>query len=216
MMPSPMRADRQPTSSASRESRLPLGAPGAATIWSTHRRRSSSSKKWAFRPKGRLCAGCLNTPEPGAVVTAGARNWEKDTTMTQAKKATSGSRRRRQAVAGQRRNDIRLTLADHEKATFKAAADAAGMAVAAWLARAGMDQATGLAMPASTALRTALAELESAGRQAGRIGHMLNRLVIALEAGGRPGEAATRVIPLCRRAVARVDEAVLAVIDALP
>jgi hypothetical protein len=137
--------------------------------------------------------------------------------MTKAKKTTTGARtRRRQAVAGQRRNDLKITLADHEKAAFKAAAAAEGMAVAAWLARAGMDQAAGLTMPASKALRTALAELEDAARQARRIGCALNRLVIALEAGGRPGEAAARVIPLCRRAIARVDEAVLAVTDALP
>jgi hypothetical protein len=135
--------------------------------------------------------------------------------MTKAK--TTGARtRRRQAVAGQRRCELKITLADHEKAAFKAAADAEGMAVAAWLARAGMDQATGLAMPASKALRTALQELEDAARQARRIGHALNRVVIALEAGGRPGEAAARVIRLCQRAVARIDDAVLAVTDALP
>jgi hypothetical protein len=132
-------------------------------------------------------------------------------------KAKTGPRpRRRQAVAGQRRNELKITLSDHERESFEAAAAAEGMAVAAWLARAGMDQATGLAMPASKALRTALAELGDAARQARRIGLAANRVVIALEAGGRPGEAAARVIPLCQRAVARADEAILAVIDALP
>jgi hypothetical protein len=138
--------------------------------------------------------------------------------MTKAKATTGARTRRRQAVAGQRRNDLKITLADHEKAAFRAAAEAEGMAVAAWLARAGMDQAEGLSMPASKALRAAVQELENAARQARRIGYGLNRVVVALEAGGRPGEAeaAARVIRLCERAVARIDEAVLAVMDALP
>jgi hypothetical protein len=135
--------------------------------------------------------------------------------MTVRKKGAARARRR-QSVPGQRRCGLKLTLAPQEKAAFKAAADAEGMAVAAWLAQAGMDQATGLAIPASKALRTAVQELEAAARQARQIGYALNRVVIALEAGNRPGEAAARVVPLCQRAIARIDEAVLAVTDALP
>jgi len=124
--------------------------------------------------------------------------------------------RRRQVVAGQRRNQLRVTLADEELAAFRAAAAAAGLATAAWLARAGMDQASGLSVPASAALRKAVEDLAAAGRQARTIGYALNRVVIALEAGGAPGDGPARAVRLSEQALARIDAATIAVTEALP
>jgi hypothetical protein len=108
-----------------------------------------------------------------------------------------------------------VTLTDDELDKIKSAAEQAGMATAAWLSQAGMDRAEMRDMPASEALRDALAALIRANALVRKIGTLLNQAVAALHATGTPGPALERAARAAERRMERLDDAVRALSDEL-
>jgi hypothetical protein len=85
---------------------------------------------------------------------------------------------RRRQTAAVRRNRVAVTLTDGELLAYRAAAAADGVAVAAWLARAGNDKASGLSVPAPAELRKAVAELGGGAVLAGHGAELLRQRVL--------------------------------------
>lgn len=122
--------------------------------------------------------------------------------------------RRRAHASVRRPNRVAVTLTDDELADLRAVARRDGMAVAAWLGRAGMDAVRGRDVPASTALRDALEEVRRASARVREIGVLLNQAVARLHSTGRPGESLESAARIASRRLERLDEAVLTLLDA--
>jgi len=123
---------------------------------------------------------------------------------------TQASRRggERRPCAQQRRDRVvKVKLSAAEKAALSAAADRAGMALAAWIGQASLAVAEHQALP--LAQREMLAELNRAAGLVRRAGVNLNQAVARLNATGEPGPDLGPAVAYCMRAVRRVDEAAL-------
>jgi Bacterial mobilisation protein (MobC) len=126
--------------------------------------------------------------------------------------ASRGPRRRERQTETPRSRLVKLTYTEDERALVQAAADRAGMAVAAWVARAALDVAADLLVPVSTNARSVLEELIRSRGQLGRIGNNLNQIALVLNSGGRvPSAQLAAVLRLVEEAVRRTDEATLQV-----
>jgi hypothetical protein len=106
---------------------------------------------------------------------------------------------------------VTVRLSDAEFAAITTAANRAGLALAAWLSRAGMDAAEHRAAPVSEVQREALAELIRAAEMVRRAGVNLNQAVARLHSTGVPGPDLGPAAEYCRRVVRHVDQAAEAV-----
>ncbi len=104
---------------------------------------------------------------------------------------------------------VKVKLSAAEKASMSAAAERAGLAVAAYLGQAGLDAAEHRAVPVPVMQQEMLRELALARGMVRRIGTNLNQAVAQLNATGQPGPDLGPAVDCCMRAVRHVDEAAL-------
>ncbi len=100
---------------------------------------------------------------------------------------TSAPRCRRPRSASRRSNRVAIKYNHAEMAAVEDAAARDGLAVAAWLGRAGIDAATGRAIPASRMQLDALKALQEASELARRAGKLFNQSVARLNSTGTTG-----------------------------
>jgi mobilization protein NikA len=120
--------------------------------------------------------------------------------------ATRGGVRRRRGQE-ERRRPVTVKLSAAERATLAAAADRAGMALAAYLCEAAMDAAEHRAVPVPKAQREILAELIRVRGLVRRAGVNLNQAVARLNAVGQPGADLEPAAAYCVRVLGHVDQA---------
>lgn len=104
-----------------------------------------------------------------------------------------------------------MRLSDAELAALAAAADRAGLSVAAYLAQAGQDAAEHRAAPIATVQREALSELIRVAGLVRRAGVNLNQAVARLNATGAPGPDLEPAADYCMRVTRQADEAAMAI-----
>lgn len=114
---------------------------------------------------------------------------------------------RRERGREPRAHKITVRLSDAELATLAAAAGRAGLALAAYISRAGMDAAEHRAAPVDEVRREALAELIRVAGLVRRAGVNLNQAVARLNATGQPGPDLGPAADYCMRVVGRIDQA---------
>ena len=114
---------------------------------------------------------------------------------------------RRSRGSEPRGHKVTVRLSDGELATLTAAADRAGMALAAFLSKTGMDAAEHRAAEISGVQREALAELIRAAELVRRAGTNLNQAVARFHSTGQPGPDLGPAAEYCMRVVGRVDQA---------
>jgi hypothetical protein len=124
-----------------------------------------------------------------------------------------GGRRARERAP--RNHKITVRLSDAELAELAAAADRAGLAVAAYLGRAGLDAAEHRAVPVPAVQQEALRELIRASGQVRRAGTNLNQAVARLNTTGVPGPDLAPAAGYCLRVVRQIDEAAMTITRAL-
>jgi len=118
-----------------------------------------------------------------------------------------GARRSRQRQRREYQVTVRLSQA--ELTTLTAAADRAGLALAASMVRAGMDVAEHRTGSITDLQRDALAELMVVGRLLRRIGTDPNQAVGRPSATGQPGADLGPAAAYCMRVARRADEAIV-------
>ena len=118
---------------------------------------------------------------------------------------------RRSRESEPRQHKVTVRLSEAELATVTAAADRAGLALAAYIVRAGMDAAEHRAVPIAEMQREALAELIRAAEQVHRVGLNLDQAVARLKANRVPDSDLSLAAADCMQVVRRIDEAALAV-----
>jgi hypothetical protein len=123
---------------------------------------------------------------------------------------TSAPRCRRPRSASRRSNRVAIKYNDAEMAAVECAAARAGLAVAAYLARAGIDAATGTAIPASRAQLDALKALQDATETARRAGRLFNQSVARLHSTGAAGPELRRYAGNAARTVKALENASIA------
>ena len=116
---------------------------------------------------------------------------------------------RRSRERQRRKYQVTVRLSEAEQGTLTAAADRAGLALAAYLARAGMDVAEHRTGSITDLQRDALAELILVGRLLRRIGTNPNQAVGRPNATGQPGADLGPAAAYCMRVARRADEAIL-------
>ncbi|MGH3188215.1 MAG: plasmid mobilization protein [Streptosporangiaceae bacterium] len=116
-----------------------------------------------------------------------------------------GGRRTR----GKERREYPVTvkMSKTEKVTLSAAAQRAGMALAAYVCEAAMDAAEHRAVPVSKMHREMLAELINLAGLVRRAGTNLNQAVTRLNATGEPGPDLGASAAYCTRVLDHVDRA---------
>jgi len=102
-----------------------------------------------------------------------------------------------------------MRLSDAERTTLAAAADRAGLALAAYLVRARMDVAEHRTGSITDLQRDALAELMVVGRLLRRIGTDPNQAVGRPNATGQPGADLGPAAAYCMQVARRADEAIV-------
>jgi hypothetical protein len=100
---------------------------------------------------------------------------------------------------------VKVKVSAAEKASMSAAAEQAGLAVAAFLGQAGLDAAEHRAVPVPVWQQELLRELVRASQLVRGAGANLARL----NAGGEPGPDLGPAVAYCMRAIRHVDEAAL-------
>jgi hypothetical protein len=118
-----------------------------------------------------------------------------------------GQAGRRERAETTRENVVKVRLSDEEAEVLGAAAGRAGMALAAWLAQAGMDAAEHRALPVPVMLREILAELFRVRGLVRRIGVNLNQAVAKLNATGQQSGDLPRYAEESIRRAARLEAA---------
>ena len=97
---------------------------------------------------------------------------------------------------------VKAKVSAAEKASLSAAAEQAGLAVAAYLVQAGLDTAEHRAVPVPVFQQEMLRELV-------RVRGMVRQAVARLNASGEPGPDLGPAVAYCMRAIRHVDEAAL-------
>jgi hypothetical protein len=101
-----------------------------------------------------------------------------------------------------REHVVKAKLSAAEKASLSAAAEQAGLALAAYLVQAGLDAAEHRAVPVPAWQQEMLRELV-------RVRGMVRQAVARLNAAGEPGPDLEPAVAYCRRAIRHVNEAAL-------
>jgi hypothetical protein len=122
---------------------------------------------------------------------------------------------RRSRESERRRHKITVRLSEAELATLTAAAGRAGLALGAYIVRAGVDAAEHRAAPIAEVQREALLELIRAVELAYRVGVNLEQVVARLNATGEPGPDLGLAVADCMQVVHRIDEAAQAIVRCL-
>ena len=122
---------------------------------------------------------------------------------------------RRSRESERRRHKITVRLSEAELATLIAAAGRAGLALGAYIVRAGVDAAEHRAAPIAEVQREALLELIRAVELAYRVGVNLEQVVARLNATGEPGPDLGLAVADCMQVVHRIDEAAQAIVRCL-
>jgi len=123
---------------------------------------------------------------------------------------TSAPRYRRPRSASRRSNRVAVKYNDDEMAAVEDAAARDGLAVGAYLARAGIDAATGRAIPASRMQLDALKALQDANELARRAGRLFNQSVARLNSTGAAGPEFRRYADNVARAVRALEDTSIA------
>jgi mobilization protein NikA len=97
---------------------------------------------------------------------------------------------------------VKAKVSAAEKASLSAAAEQAGLAVAAYLVQAGLDAAEHRAVPVPVFQQEMLRELV-------RVRGMVRQAVARLNASGEPGPDLEPAAAYCMRAIRHVDEAAM-------
>jgi hypothetical protein len=120
--------------------------------------------------------------------------------------ASAGVRYR---TRGEERRDHRfkLKLSAAERTVLATAADRAGLTIAAYLVKAGLDRAEHRTAPVGTVQREMLAELIRIAGTVSRMGTNLSQAVSRLNSDGAPGPDLEPAASYCMRVVRHVDEA---------
>ena len=118
---------------------------------------------------------------------------------------TGGGRRARGQVP--RSHVVQVKFTEAEKAALEEAAARDGLALRAYLGRAGLDAAEHRAAPVGAVQREALAELIRVAGLVRRAGVNLNQAVARLNATGEAGPDLGPSAAYCMRVARRVDEA---------
>jgi acyl CoA:acetate/3-ketoacid CoA transferase alpha subunit len=116
---------------------------------------------------------------------------------------------RRSRERQRRKYQVTVRLSEAEQGTLTAAADRAGLALAAYLARAGMDVAEHRTGSITDLQRDALAELMVVGRLLRHIGTDPTRAVGRPNATGRPGADLGPAAAYCMQVARRADDAIV-------
>ena len=118
---------------------------------------------------------------------------------------------RRPRAANQRKRRVAVKYNDDELTTVQCAAARNGLAVAAYLGRAGIDAATGTAVPASRMQLDALEALQDATEQTRMAGRLLNQAVARLNSTGTAGPELRSYAEKVARTVKVLENAAIAV-----
>lgn len=118
---------------------------------------------------------------------------------------------RRSRESEPRQHKVTVRLSDAELAGVIAAADRAGLAPAAYIARAGVDAAEHRVAPIAEVQREALIELIRAAELAYRMSVNLEQAVARPNATGVPGPDLGPAVADCMQVVHRLDEAAQAI-----
>jgi hypothetical protein len=120
--------------------------------------------------------------------------------------ASAGVRYR---TRGEERRDHRfeLKLSAAERTVLAIAADRAGLTIAAYLVKAGLDRAEHRTAPVGAVQREMLAELIRIAGTVSRMGTNLGQAVSRLNSDGAPGPDLEPAASYCMRVVRHVDEA---------
>jgi hypothetical protein len=114
---------------------------------------------------------------------------------------------RRERGRERREHVVKVKLSTAEKASLSAAAERAGLALAAYLGQAGLDAAENRAVPVPKMYRNMMAELLRASGLVRRAGGNLNQAVARLNATGAPGPDLDPAVAYCMRVARHLDEA---------
>jgi len=124
-----------------------------------------------------------------------------------AAEASLGSGWRRTRGPERREHPVTVKLSATEKATMSAAAQRAGMALAAFLGEAGMNTAEHRAVPVPKMQREILVELMRLAGLVSRARTDLNQAVVRLNATGEPGPDLGPSAAYLTRVLGHVDQA---------
>lgn len=117
---------------------------------------------------------------------------------------------RRPRAASQRKRRVAVKYNDDELTTVQCAAARNGLAVAAYLGRAGIDAATGTAIPASRVQLDTLKSFQDATEQVRMAGRLFNQVVARLNATGTAGPELRRYADNLARTVRALENVSLA------
>ncbi|MER6531396.1 plasmid mobilization relaxosome protein MobC [Streptomyces sp. NPDC001508] len=151
------------------------------------------------------------TPDEEAATEGGSQPQGQE----QAHKHAAPPRTRRRKYQRRQRPHVRNTrFSDDELARVTAGAEAAGLTLAGFLARAALNAARDLTRTASVIAdeREVIAEFFAARRHLGHVGSNLNQIARAVNAGAHPPELDV-VIAATERAVQRVQHATDRLLD---
>lgn len=118
---------------------------------------------------------------------------------------------RRSRESEPRQHKVTVRLSDAELAAVIAAADRAGLAPAAYIARTAVDAAEHRVAPIAEVQREALRELIRAAELAYRMSVNLEQAVARLNVIGAPGPDLSPAVADCMQVVHRIDEAAQAI-----
>jgi hypothetical protein len=118
---------------------------------------------------------------------------------------------RRSRKSEPRQHKVTVRLSDAELAEVIAAAGRAGLAPAAYIARAGVDAAEHRVAPIAEVQREALVELIRAAELAYRMSVNLEQAAARLNATGAPGPDLRLAVADCMQVVHRIDEVAQAI-----
>ena len=117
---------------------------------------------------------------------------------------------RRPRAANRRRRRVAVKYNDDELTAVQCAAARNGLAVAAYLGRAGIDAATGTAIPSSRVQLDALQSLQDATEQVRMAGRLFNQAVARLNATGAAGPELRRYADNLARTVRALENVSIA------
>ncbi|MFF6772739.1 plasmid mobilization relaxosome protein MobC [Streptomyces sp. NPDC012637] len=171
----------------------------------------SGVSKGSPTPSGQGLVRRRGTPDEEAATEGGSQpqGQEGKPELATPDPAVPPPRTRRRKYQRRQRPHVRNTrFSDDELASVTAGAQAAGLTVAGFLARAALSAARDLDRTASAVAgeREVIAEFFAARRHLGHVGNNLNQITRAINAGAHPPELAA-VIAATDRAVQRVQHA---------
>lgn len=150
----------------------------------------------------------LARPRRGGMVDPAARDGAGKWITVGATRAAPGGRRQR-GGPGYRSSRVTVRYSPDEMSALAAAAERAGLALAAYIAQASLDAAENRAVPVATQHRDLLAELLQLGVHVRRAGTHLARAAERLQASGVPGPELAPAAAYMAKVAQHIDDATL-------